>query len=356
MVMKIYKRLIKPLLFCINPETAHHFTLTTQKVVSFLRLQKLLKPLFSFQDPILETRLWEIDFKNPIGLPAGCDKNCASLSAWEGYGFGWVTGGSVTFSPQPGNPKPRLWRLLKDDSMQINFGLNSKGALTTKKILEKKPAPTIPFALSIARTTCLDDDQVVQDYLDSFKTLYTYAPLFEINISCPNIPDTDYFKRGNFLRDLLEGLNQKNPQKKPLLLKIAPDLTPEEMKHIADLALEYKVHGVIISNLLKDLTKIKPQSTLYKGGVSGKLLKPFANQALSDFYTLTQGKIPLIGLGGILNGADAYEKIRRGASLLQLYSGMVLEGPGVVKQVLKELAYLLKKDGFTSISQAVGKK
>lgn len=354
--MKIYKHLIKPVLFKFQPETAHHFTLFTQELAASLRLQKLLKPFFSFKDPVLQTRLWNLDFENPIGLPAGCDKDGIAAAAWEGYGFGWATAGSVTFQAQPGNPKPRLWRLLKDESMQVHFGLNGKGAAAMKRTLAKKAKPSIPFAVSIARTTEIPEETVISDYLSSFEILYDSAPLFEINISCPNIPDTEYYKKGNFLRELLEGLAARNPKKKPLLLKIAPDLNETEMKHIAAMALEYQPGGVIVSNLLKDFSRIKPQSPLMRGGISGKLLKPFADQALSDFYRLTEGRIPLIGLGGIATGADAYEKIRRGASLLQLYTGMVLEGPGVIKRVLKELAFLLKKDGFTSVAQAVGKK
>jgi dihydroorotate dehydrogenase len=352
--MKIYKKLIKPILFLMKPETAHNFTLFAQSMMSKLKVKNLLKPIFKYKDPKLETEIFGLKFDNPVGLPAGCDKKGTGVDVWEVFGFGWVTVGSITFQPQPGNPKPRLFRLIPDQSMQVHLGLNSIGAEKMKKVLKKKKVK-IPWGISIARTTDIPDEAVVEDYLNSFQTLYHLPDYFEINISCPNIPDTEYFKRGDFLKRLLEGFQKLNTEKKPLLLKIGPDLTDGEIDWIVKNVKEYKIDGIIVSNLLKDLSKISPESELNpKGGVSGKLLQPFANDTLKKVYQKTGGKIPLIGLGGIFTGQDAYEKIRLGASLVQMYTGMVIEGPGAIKRVKKELAELLERDGFKSFRDAVG--
>ncbi|HCL57417.1 MAG TPA: hypothetical protein DHW82_10475 [Spirochaetia bacterium] len=352
--MQIYKKWIKPFLFLMDPEKAHHFTLISQNIMGKTKINKLLKPLFHFDDPVLETVLFGLHFKNPVGLPAGCDKKGNTIQTWDTYSFGWATCGSITHLPQPGNPKPRLFRMVKDDSLQINLGLNSIGAQAMKKKIGQKK-PSYPFGISIARTTDIPDEEAVEDYMKSFQTLYSLPDYFEINISCPNIPDTEYFKRGSFLPNLFEKLKNANTQNKPLLVKIAPCLEDDELKLVLDNMREYEMHGMIISNLLKDFSGIAPKSEVRQGGISGKLLEPYTNQMIRKVYQRTDGKLPIIGLGGIFTGKDAYEKIKLGASLLQLYSSMVLEGPGVVKRVLKELAYLVKQDGHQNFQQAIGK-
>lgn len=351
--MVIYKHIIKPILFLFKPETAHNFTILTQTMACKLKLKPLIKPFFSYHNSVLETSLFGLNFPNPIGLPAGCDKKGTALNIWEAFGFGYTTIGSVTHLAQPGNLKPRLWRMLKDQSFQVNFGLNGKGAAYTKKILTGV-RPKNPYGISIARTTNIPDEEVVEDYLETFKTLYELPDYFEINISCPNIPDTDYFKRGNFLPSLLSKLQTCNTKKKPLLLKISPCLSEEEMDLIIKNVLDYKIDGVIISNLLKDFSQIQPKTPLNQGGISGKLLEPFNNKAIGDFYKKTKGKVPIIGLGGIFTAEDAYKKIKLGASMVQIYTGMVFEGPGVIKKIARRLAELAKKDGYTNIAQAVG--
>ncbi len=351
--MGIYRRVIKPILFKMDAEKAHNFTLLSQAIISHLKLRKVISPFFNHKNPQLESELFGLHFKNPIGLPAGCDKKGNAVNVWEAYGFGWATVGSITHQPQSGNEKPRLFRLIKDESMQVNFGLNSIGADKMFRILKKKK-PNIPFGISIARTTDIPDEEVVDDYVQSFIKLYEIPHYFEINISCPNIPDTDYFRRGNFLKELLGKFQEHNKDKKPLLLKIGVELDEEELQWIAKNVRDYNIDGIITTNLIKDHGHLEVKSQIFKGGISGKLLRKHANKILGSLYQITEGKVPLIGLGGIFTGKHAYEKIKLGASLLQVYTGMVLHGPGVVKKILKELVYLLKKDGYENFKQAIG--
>lgn len=351
--MKIYEKLIRPILWRIEPEKAHNLTISSQIMLRRLGLRKILKAYFSYKHPALKTKLWGIDFENPIGLPAGCDKKGTAINMWEAYGFGFATAGSITNLAQPGNEKPRVFRLKEDEAFQVNFGLNSIGAEAMKEVLKNKKT-AIPYGISVARSTAICDDSVAEDYVKAFELLYEFPDYFEINISCPNIPDTDYFKRGDFLKVLLSSLQQKNPLNKPLLLKIGVDIIDDELDFIIENIINYNIHGIIVSNLIKDTSRLETTAKFRKGGVSGKLLESYSNEILAKTYQKTKGKIPLIGLGGIFSAEDAYKKIKLGASMVQVYTGMVFKGPGLIKKISKDLVKLLKKDGFTHISEAVG--
>jgi len=336
----------------MEPETAHSFTIISQSVLSSLRLNKIIKLFFNYSEPLLETEVFGIKFNNPVGLPAGCDKDGKALDIWGSYGFGFATIGSVVYSPQPGNPKPRLFRLIDERSLQVNLGLNSKGALSFYEIFKKKKKrSTIPLGISIARTTDIDESEVVDDYLKSFKTLYELPDYFEINVSCPNINNICFFNL-NMLPKLLEKIQENNYKKKPILIKIGPDLEELELDVIVKNVLDYNIDGVVATNLIKDLTKINPKK-VYKGGISGKLLEKYSNKTINYLYKKSEGRFKIVGLGGIFNGKDAYEKIKLGASLVQVYTGMVFEGPGLIKKILKELVMLLKKDGL-DLNKACG--
>jgi len=339
----IYKKIIKPILFLMQPETAHNFTIFTQSLLSKTRLKGLIEPFFNYNDKILETEEFVIKFKNPIGLPAGCDKGAKAIDVWEVYGFGFATAGSVVFNKQPGNPKPRLFRLKEDLSFQVNLGLNSDGAEKFfSEFKKRKKLSKIPLGISIARSTHIKEEEVIDDYIKSFKLLYDLPDYFEINISCPNIENVCFFNMKT-LPLLLERIQENNRLKKPILIKIGPDLDENELDNIIKNVIDYRVDGVVATNLIKDLTKIKAKN-IYKGGISGKLLEKYANKTISYLYKNSNNKFKIIGLGGIFNGNDAYEKIKLGASLVQVYTGMVFEGPGLIRKILKELALLLKRD------------
>ncbi len=342
-----------PLLRSLPAEFAHGLTLTALK-------KGWVPPAPSFEHPSLATVLWGITFPNPVGLAAGFDKDAEVPDAMLAQGFGFVEAGSVTPKPQPGNPKPRLFRLTEDRAVINRMGFNNKGLGAFAHNLERRARRGIVGAnLGKNKTT----EDAAADYELGAARLAPLADYLVINVSSPNTPGLRALQSRAHLRELVgrtrnaldSAFPPKSKAKPPLLLKIAPDLTDEDMKDIAGIAVFGGLDGLIVSN-----TTIARPDTLASrhaketGGLSGVPLFEPSTAVLRRMYALTHGSVPIVGVGGIASGLDAYVKIRAGASLVQLYSALVYQGPALVNRIKRELVELLARDGFKSISQAVG--
>lgn len=344
-----------PLLFRFDPETAHGLTIKALK-------SGLVPPARGKDEPALHTRVWGLDFANPVGLAAGFDKNAEVVDAMLNLGFGFVEPGSVTPRPQPGNPRPRLFRLVEQRAVINRMGFNNEGLEAFAQRLERrrdsgKRAPGIVGA-NLGKNK--DTVDAADDYVIGVRRLAPLADYLVVNVSSPNTPGLRALQGRDPLRALLERVLEarascgltRNP---PLLLKIAPDLTVEDKSDIAAVALESGIDGLIVSNTTIARPDTIPAAMRSEaGGLSGAPLFEASTSVLREIYALTGGKLPIIGVGGVATGADAYAKIRAGASLVQLYSAMVYAGPAVVHRIRRELAELLRRDGFRSVAEAVG--
>ncbi|GLR79444.1 quinone-dependent dihydroorotate dehydrogenase [Azospirillum oryzae] len=344
-----------PLLFRFDPETAHGLTIKALK-------SGLVPPARGKDEPALHTRVWGLDFTNPVGLAAGFDKNAEVVDAMLNLGFGFVEPGSVTPRPQPGNPRPRLFRLVEQRAVINRMGFNNEGLEAFAQRLERRreKARRAPGIVGANLGKNKDTADAADDYVIGVRRLAPLADYLVVNVSSPNTPGLRALQGRDPLRALLErvlearascGLS-RNP---PLLLKIAPDLTVEDKSDIAAVALESGIDGLIVSNT----TIARPDSIpaamrSEAGGLSGAPLFEPSTSVLREIYALTGGKLPIVGVGGVATGEDAYAKIRAGASLVQLYSAMVYAGPAVVHRIRRELAELLRRDGFRSVAEAVG--
>ena len=325
---------VRPLLFALDPEVAHTVALKTLRLL----------PRSRDQDPaLLKSHVFGLDFSNPIGLAAGFDKNAHATRGLAALGFGFLEVGTITPKPQHGNPRPRILRLPHEKALINRMGFPSQGEQNIRKQLQK--SSPIPIGINIGPNAHSPHHrtQRIRDYKTLLKRLAPSAAYVTLNISSPNTPDLQELQQGEQLKELLQNLPKP---KVPLLLKIAPDIqNPEEIAHLAR---EHHIDGLIIANTLFS------QHPRLSGGLSGQPLFQRSTQLLKTFYRLTDGQLPLIGVGGIFSGRDAYEKIRCGASLLQLYTALVYEGPNVIRRIKHELAELLLKDGFTTVTEAIG--
>lgn len=309
----------------------------------------------------LRTKLWDIDFANPIGIAAGFDKNAETINALSKFGFGFLEIGTVTPKVQIGNAKPRLFRLPEDEAVINRLGFNNLGAENFAKNFDEA-ASQVSCALGVNIGKNKDTEDMLADYLFLLAKFYAKAAYITVNISSPNLKNLRDLQGGEKLDPFLNGIMQKKNELKnhykknvPILLKIAPDLTLDEQEKIAEIAIKNKVDGLIISNttIFRD-PNLKNKNAVEIGGLSGKPLFEKSNQVLKNVYKFTEGKIPIIGVGGISSAADVYEKIKCGASLVQIYSAFVYEGFGLVERIKKDLSEMIKKDGLEKISQAVG--
>lgn len=316
---------------------------------------KIAKGLFDYQNPSLEQNLHGIHFKNPVGLSAGFDKDGKLTGILPAIGFGFAEIGSVTGRECAGNPKPRLWRLPEERSLVVHYGLKNEGCEKVAKRLAGKHFE-IPIGASIAMTNCpenLDAEKAIKDYALAFRALEPFASYLAVNISCPNAEGGQPFSDPKFLDVLLSALD-KEKRHCPVFLKLSPDISEEQTDGILACAEAHKVDGIICTNLTKRRMPISAGHRGMRGGLSGKAVEGLSNQMLSYVYRKAGKRFILIGSGGIWNAQDAYKKIRLGASLVEMITGMIFEGPQLISEINQELAELLKKDGFKNISEAVG--
>ncbi len=360
-----YKQFAKPLFFISDPEKVHRRMMKTGNAFgknSFTRF--VIKKLFYYQNPILGQKIAGIEFKNPIGLAAGFDKDGELVEILPKVGFGFEEIGSVTGKPCTGNPSPRLWRLPKAKSLVVWYGLKNKGAEEIAEKLQTLQARgfQFPIGVSAAKTNCAETAQLdlgIEDYLQVLRAFRKIGDYYTINISCPNSFGGQDFQDAARLRKLFIAIEQEKLFCKPVFLKISPELSKRELDEIISLCLEFSITGIICSNLIKqkkNATLTRDEEVIWqKGGISGKPVQKFALEQVKYIYTKTKGKLIIIGCGGIFSAEDAYQYICNGASLLQLITGMIYEGPQVISSINQGLVRLLQRDGFKNIFEAIGK-
>ena len=340
----MYKH-IKQILFQLQPEEAHHFvTRNLKNYAAFPGVGKLLNKFYQFNHPDLEREVFGIKFKNPIGLAAGFDKNAEYIEELNHFGFGFIEIGTVTPKPQPGNDAPRMFRLLEDEAIINRMGFNNKGVDFAIEQIKKLPhRERYIIGGNIGKNKLTPNEDAVDDYVKCFNALFDYVDYFVVNVSSPNTPGLRDLQEKEPLLYILKYLQQYNNQNeipRPILLKIAPDLTDSQLDDIIDIVSESKIAGVIATNttISREGLKSDPEIVKEAGGVSGKPLKERSTEVIRYLSEKSNKAFPIIGVGGIYTAEDAIEKLEAGASLLQVYSGFIYEGPTIVSDICKGLA------------------
>lgn len=371
-MLNIYRALLSPILFYALPTDPEWLQIQSIQLLHWLGnpqsrpwgnwLNRRLHQYLTINDPRLTVSLWGLTFPNPVGLGAGFDKNGLAANMWHNLGFGFAELGTVTWHPQPGNPRPRLFRLQQDLAALNRMGFNNQGAAGLEARLREAPNnSTIPLGINLGKSKITPLEIAHTDYLDSFKLLKNVGDYFVINVSSPNTPGLRTLQDGQFLSTIFDSLQQENQGKKPILVKIAPDLEWEAIESIIELVQSYQLAGIIATNttISKDkltLEYLPKTAKLIKeepGGISGAPLRERSTEVIRFISQKTQGKLPIIGVGGIFTADDAWEKITAGASLIQVYTGWIYEGPTMVKTILQGLGEKLDKHNLSSIQQAV---
>ena len=377
-----FYRQLRPFLFASDAEKVHERMLSIVESISkipgflpFLRWQ------FREENPVLRTKLLGRTLENPVGLAAGFDKDGRIHPALFALGFGFVEIGTVTPRPQSGNPRPRLFRLLKDHAVINRMGFNNQGAW---KMAERLVAITLKIKLedteyfdhsgdypaniasgmlgiNIGKNKDTALENATEDYVSALSTLHPFADFLTLNISSPNTEDLRNLQEKDALRALLDSvcarrdkLDQNHLRNTPLLVKLAPDLDDDALENCIRVIQEFSIQGVIATNTTIERPELKSKHRNQSGGLSGKPLRKRSTELIRNLSAELGADVPIIGVGGIFNGADAYEKIRAGASAVQIYTALIFEGPGLVRKIKAELANLLEKDGFKSVTEAVG--
>ncbi|MEN9222134.1 MAG: quinone-dependent dihydroorotate dehydrogenase [Thermostichus sp. BF3_bins_97] len=350
--MNLYRDGLRPLLFSglrADPETVKVKLLQALHWIGATDATGILaglEHLFCYRDPVLEVKLWGLTFPNPIGLAAGFDKDGLALPVWPSLGFGFVEVGTVTAQAQPGNPKPRLFQLPLDRAALNRMGFNNQGAAALAERLRHLPQHRIPLGINLGKSKLTPLNEAATDYLTSFRLLKGLGDYFVVNVSSPNTPGLRSLQATEQLEPILSALQQENQGQKPLLVKIAPDLDWPELDGILEVAQTHHLAGIVATNTTLRRDNLKTVSLAGRGipiaeeagGISGAPLRERSTEVIRYIHKTTQGQLPIIGVGGIFTVADALEKWQAGASLLQVYTGWIYEGPGMVKQLLQGIA------------------
>lgn len=340
----MYKLLIRPVLFLFDPERIHHFTFAALKFFGRIPLAKtLLASVNVKESPSLERELFGIKFKNPVGLAAGLDKDAKLIDELACLGFGFIEIGTLTPKPQPGNDKPRLFRLPQDQALINRMGFNNEGVLAAVERLKKRKSNVIVGG-NIGKNKITPNERAVDDHNYCFEALYPYVDYFVVNVSSPNTPGLRELQEKEPLKNLMLHVKQLSAAKeksKPVLLKIAPDLTTSQLDDIIEILITTKTDGVIATNTTISreglTTEQQAVSSIGNGGLSGKPLAQKSTEVISYLRSKLGKTFPIIGVGGIMTPEDALEKIRAGADLVQIYTGFIYEGPGFVKRICNSL-------------------
>lgn len=352
--MTFYQTIIRPLLFKMPTETAHEIGIETLKLGLSTKFARDLAAKRFASESFGELSRFNLNFKNPLGIAAGFDKNGVVVNQLAALGFGFVEVGTVTFNPQKGNEKPRLFRLPEDKALINRLGFNNEG---TPRIVErlKKIQPNCVLGVNIGKNKDVPNEDAIENYLKSFDLAHQVADYIAVNVSSPNTPNLRELQKAKSLEELLSALQKRNKElsAKSLLVKIAPDLSESEIEAIADIALRLNLAGIIATN-----TTVKRENLKTKidesGGLSGMPLQKRSNEVISRIFRYTNGKLPIIGVGGIFTAQDAFEKIACGASLLQAYTGFVYQGFAFARDINSGLAKILKEKGFENLDEAIG--
>lgn len=347
--------LIKPWLFRQDPEGIHERVML---LLAWLGQRgpslELIRQLFSLRDPRLEVSAFGLRFPNPIGLAAGFDKNAVAVRTWAALGFGHVEIGSVTALPQPGNPRPRLFRLPQDQALINRMGFNNEGAQAVAARLahlqETFGRPPVPLGINLGKSRVTPLEEAPQDYLQSLSRLWPYGDYFAINVSSPNTPGLRALQDKDRLEELLAALAGFVQGQKPLLLKIAPDLTWEQIDEILALVEQYRLSGLIATNTTTARSGLQTPIDEV-GGLSGKPLRARSLEVLKYLHAQLQGRLPIVSVGGIFSAEDVWERLSNGATLVQVYTGLVYEGPSLLKKLCRGLLERMEREGIASLAQ-----
>jgi dihydroorotate dehydrogenase len=372
----LYRNCIRPVLFALDSEQIHNRTL---RVLGWASQREILSEMLEsfFEAPRLPVELFGLTFPNPVGLAAGMDKYAAALPAWEALGLGFTELGGVTSHPQPGNPEPRMFRVVPDEALINRMGFNNPGAqVVAQRLAEWRASgrwPKHPVGINLGKSKITPLEKAADDYANSLRLLRSYADFFVVNVSSPNTPNLRQLQDKNALDEILAALQQVNQSddalaaspsrarvshSKPILVKVAPDLSFEALDQILELTRPRQIAGIVATNT----TVARPKSSdpelrrIYAepGGLSGRPLRHRSTEIIRHLFRQTKGSLPIVGVGGIFNADDAWEKIQAGASLLQIYTGLVYEGPEVAREIVSGLVQKLHAAGLTKLSQAVG--
>lgn len=360
-LVRFYHRIIQACLLRLNPEPAHHLVLwSLAQLARKPSLQTLVLQTWRSDHPLLQTHVAGLRFSNPVGLAAGFDKNATAIAAFPALGFGFVEVGTVTPRPQAGNPAPRLFRLPADEAVINRLGFNNDGASAVAARLRAAPRQ-VPIGVNLGKNATTPIEQALADYLSCLEQLYDLADYLVLNVSSPNTPGLRQLQAQTPLGELLQGVRARiqelagarRSRPRPLFVKIAPDLTANELDGVIEAARTYAVDGIIATNTTVERAGLR--TTIREaGGLSGRPLRQRATEVIHYLYEHSEGRIPIIGVGGIFSAQDAYEKICAGAALVQLYTGLIYRGPGLPSCINAGLLHLLQRDGFQHLSEAVG--
>ena len=346
----MYKHIIKPILFRFNPETAHNMTFSA---LSFIRhipfARSIIRAIYHRDSPSLEREVFGITFPNPVGLAGGLDKNGEFYNDMGNFGFGFVEIGSLTPKPQDGNPKPRCWRVPADKAIINRFGINNKGVKNAVEHL-KKNHPEVIVAANISKNTSSINEDAAKDYETSFGLLYDFVDMFVVNVSCPNVVGLTSLQDITFLSDIVDkllDLRMLYDTYKPILLKVSPDLAHQQLDDIIDYCLRSGIDGIVAGNTTRSRDGLESISQerieeIGNGGMSGAPVHKKNLALVKYIHEKSEGRLPIIGVGGIMSPEDAQAMLDAGASLVEIYSGFIFEGPGLVKRIIKHLENTVK--------------
>lgn len=360
----LYRNFLKPIFFRMDPERAHHTVMGGMSAAGKIPgALAIIKGLYGVkEDPVLSSDVFGLHFHSPIGLAAGLDKNAEAVRGMSAVGFGFLEVGTVTPVGQPGNDKPRMFRLPPDEALINRMGFNNEGADAMLNRLTTLKQHTVPVWVNIGKNKVTPNDQAHEDYLTCIRKLYSEADLFVVNISSPNTPNLRNLQHGEELRQLLGQIvlemkkqNESAGKNKAVLVKIAPDVTEEELAHMTETIVDSGVSGIIATNTTLSRMGTTHANRSETGGLSGRPLTKRSADVIRQVYQLTEGKIPIIGSGGVFTAEDAYAQICAGASLVEIYTSFIYRGPDVNRELAKGLKELLQRDGYKHISEAIGR-
>lgn len=340
----MYKHILKPILFRFNPETAHNLTMSAIAMLRHIPFARsIVRAIYKRESPSLEKEVFGIKFPNPVGLAGGLDKNGEFYNDLANFGFGFVEIGSLTPQPQDGNPKPRCFRVPQDKALINRFGINNKGVRNAVEHL-KKNRPEVIVAANISKNTTSINEDAAKDYESAFALLYDFVDMFVVNVSCPNVVGLTSLQDITFLSEIVDkllNLRMYYDEYRPILLKVSPDLSKEQLDDIMDYCLRSGIDGIVAGNTTRSRDGLTiSQEKIEKignGGMSGAPVHKKNLELVRYIHTKSEGKLPIIGVGGIMSEEQAKAMIEAGASLVEIYSGFIYEGPALVKRIIKSL-------------------
>ena len=348
----LYQQILRRFLFAMDPEEAH--VLTMRALAAAGGIYSLSAPWLRVRDPRLVTHGFGLTFPAPVGLAAGLDKHGEAVPVWPNLGAGFVEIGTVTPKAQPGNPRPRLFRLADDRALINRLGFNSIGTEAVARNLERAGLRRVPLGINVGRNRDTPNDRAVDDHRAAIETLRSHADYFVLNVSSPNTPGLRELQRAATIEDIVRVARQAAGEQKPILVKVSPDMTEPDLNETVDAAVAAGADGLIVSNTTTSRAGLRSALSAEPGGLSGAPLRQLANDACRQVYRRTAGRIPIVGVGGVFTAADVYERIRSGATLVQVYTALIYEGPGLFRRLHRGLLQLIERDGLSKVSDAIG--